>query len=267
VRDLFPEIKPICLSPYFKKRFYQSIQLGAAQARQCGVPMVVYGWNINLDPKQIPRGVHYHDISEYFGMPYDQFRQAYNLGWDGHFNVAGNRVIAQSMIQSLVEMGLLGHVGIRQLREIYPKDQYWRQAEANEKDLVHSFLLPYVDLENFNGIFQLVGGLYPPRTFPIKGGAQVSLILRPTEEGLTQLELTGTNFSSGPQVMEAIVGNGESESTLTVEWAPGFGRHRRGIPWLLQQTASHIIDVQLRSLSSPAPWLQLRSVGLKSAQD
>jgi lysophospholipase L1-like esterase len=267
VRDLLPEIKPISLSPYFNKRFYKSIKLGAAQARKWDIPMVIFGWNINLDQNQIPSGIHYRDISEYFGMPYDQFRQAYNLGWDGHFNAAGNRVIAQSMIQSLVEMGLLGHISSRWRREIYPKDQYWRQAESDEKDLVNSFMLPYVDLDGFKGVFQLVGGLYPPRTFPIKGGAQVSLILRQTEEGLAQLELTGTNFSSRPQVMEVTVGNGESESPLTLEWPPGFGRHRRGIPWLLNQTSSPIIDVQLRSLSSPAPWLQLRSVGLKSAKD
>ena len=211
--------------------------------------------------------VTYQDISQYFGMSYDRFRQSYNLGWDGHFNRSGNKILAESMIQSLVDLGILRQLATHNRRRVYNKDQYWKQAEINQKEFVDSFLLPFVDFKKFTGVFQLVGGLYPPRVFPIKEGSPVTLILRRNNHDTSQIHISGENLTPIGHYVEVSVGDGLESFTEKLDWPPGKVQSTVRLPDVLTKSHSEVFDVQVRCLSSRREALRLDHVGFSLKRD
>ncbi len=265
-QDLLPEIKSIYLSPHFKSRFYNNILEGIETVLKGGTRLVIYGLNIMFEKDQISKysstGVTFQDISQYLGMSYEKFRQSYNLGWDGHFNRSGNKTLAESMIQSLVDLGILRQLAVHPRRRVYNKDQYWKQAEINRRELVDSFLLPFVDFRKFTGIFQLVGGLYPPRVFPIKEGSPITLILRRDNHDTPRIYISGENFTQIGHSVAVSVGDGLESFSETREWLPGKVQFSLRLSDVLTKSHNEIFDVQLRCLSSRREALKLDYVGL-----
>jgi len=211
--DFFPEIASITLSPVYNKRLYSSINKGVGLANANNIPIIIYGLNILLKTHSIHGEYIFEDISKYFSMPFMSFRQRYNLRWDGHLNSKGNKILAESVQQSLFNNKLVHDITIPK-RKIYDTTLYWQQYKQYRKEYIKKNIKNYIDFNGFKGIHQLLGGLYPPRTFPIRGGATLALILKHSQA--RTLYISGNNRSDAMVEIVVQVGINGFESVVSI---------------------------------------------------
>ncbi len=176
--DILPEISSIFISPYHQQRFYEAIEKGIRSAENRRIPLVILSFNVHLERERIPTidKIWIEDIGQYLGMPVNRFRQQYNLGWDPHFNSKGNERLAYGVMHVMMDKGLFPSVNTGK-REYLDRTAYWQQYDRSLASYGGK-LESFVDFGNFKNIHQVVGGIYPPRLFPIKGNATLSLILK-----------------------------------------------------------------------------------------
>jgi len=243
--DHLPETPAIHLSPFFQHRFYAAIEHGLAVADEQSVPVVLLGLNLAFDPTRLDREAAYVDVTQYFGIPYQAFRRRYSLGWDGHPNPSGNRLLAHSVLRALKDQGQLAEVST-DAGAFYDKRWYWQRYDSHRDEFIARQIAPYIDFERFQNIHQLVGGLLPPRRFPLESGGPVSVILK---RGSSQtLHLVGLNSSEQPRDIAVEMG---------VDGAPHPVRIDRGAFELaipvsgLDRASEAVVDVRLRPQSEP----------------
>jgi len=213
IDDFFPEIQSVTLSPFYNRRFYSAINKGVSLANSRNIPILISGLNIPIDTHLIHGKYIYEDISQYFSMPFMSFRQRYNLRWDGHLNSKGNKILATAFQQSLCDNKLLNNQ-ILSKRKIYNTTLYWKLFRQYQKDYIENHIKDFIDFTEFKGVHQLLGGLYPPRTFPIKNGAELAVILKNTQAD--KLYISGYNKSNSIVEIDTQVGIDEFKSTFSV---------------------------------------------------
>lgn len=176
VTDMLPEFASIFISPYYQERFLNAIKKGIGVAATHHRPMVILPVNMLVEVKEpLPSNVYIREVSPYFGEPLNRFRIKNNLGWDGHFNKKGNKLLASAVMRCLSDLRLIP-VDKETKAPYYHKEIFWDRYRA-ERALYIQRLKPWIDFSHFSNIHQIVGGLYPSCEFPIKDGARLSIIL------------------------------------------------------------------------------------------
>jgi hypothetical protein len=256
--DVLPSPSSIRLSPNHRQRFHNAINEGIATGNAASTPIVVYGLGIPLELKDITNCLICEDVSQYFGMPLRSFRQKYNLGWNSHFDATGNRILAESIVQSLIKNGLLTRIETITTK-FYDKSWYWLQYEKLRKAYVDKYISTYVNFQEFENIHQVIGGIYPPRTFPTKKGGSLSLILKGNR---SPLHIVGNNLTNNLQ--EILINVGMEEGRHIIALPPG---HFTKIVHLTgdgkKNISGEIIEVRLSSLSDPVNIIQISYIGFK----
>ena len=256
-------IYPITLSPYYNERFYHFVNEGVSYTKKKDIPIIILGMNIPFDTNKLKYDVIYEDITQYFNMPTIKFFLNYNLVWDGHCNSKGNKIIAESIIQTLIKNGLLKDVQ-SQKNTFYSKIEYWKKYKQFRNEFIKKHIKPFIDFKHFKNIHQLIGGLYPPRRFPIKGGAKLSLILKPIDKA--NLFISGRNEAVTP--IKVLVRIGTNGLNYQLNLQPGIFNEciqLKHIDWE-KHTENNIFDVQLTCLTEQTNLLiQLDYIGFKDS--
>ncbi len=250
--DAPPEIASIYLSPRYRQRFSDAVARAGRLCEREKAPLVIYGFSIPFD-ERLPRGAYYRDITQYVGQPYYRFYLTHNLGWDAHLNPAGNRVIAEAMLETLGELGL-ARTRFHSKRPFHDKAGFWKEYAAIRERYERTFVAPYVDFEHFDGVHQLVGGLYPPRVFPIKEDARLSLILK--SGGGRTLAVRGRNLSAREQQIGVRAGGAPFRAKLQ----PGPFEVTFDSPG-----GDGIVDITVECESRPCRDIEVRYIGFGNA--
>ncbi len=252
----------ITLSPYYNHRFYTAVNKGTLYALNNHIPVILYGLNIPFDDGRLKHDILFEDITQYFGMSVNSFLNKYNLGWDSHFNSEGNRIIAESIIQSLVKHNLIRDVSVNGYHNNLSEDKSWNWAQhkKSREKFIQKFIQPYVDFKKFQNIHQLVGGLLPTRVFPIFDGAMLALILK--QEGSNSLYILGDNRSENDIEILVQIGIDEYEKEISVP--SGTFEEIILIPNTIKEYYhKNIIDIRIECLKETNPVIQLSYIGLQ----
>ncbi len=203
--DAIPEINSIFMSPYYKKRFYKAIEKGIRVAEDSRIPLVILSFNVHLETYYIQNKdkIGIQDIGQYLAMPVSRFRQRYNLGWDPHFNSNGNERLAHGVMHVLMDNGLFASAHDEE-SVFFDRTLYWKRYKRDLTTYADR-LGTFIDFKHFKNIHQLVGGMYPPRMFPIKGNAKLSVILRNPDT--TRFRIAGHN-GNPPQAVVVWLSDG-----------------------------------------------------------
>lgn len=243
--DMSPKLEGIYVSPFYRNRFESAIRDGVDAAEAAGIPIVIYNFDVpslsSLDLSEA--GVVVQDASEFLGEPLGEFWKKYTLGWDGHLTPEGNRRLAEALIRHLGEVGLIG-VDVPGEWHRYNRDFYWGEYERARSAYIEG-LRPSIDLAHFGAINQVLGGIWPPREFPVKGSSDAALILRPNGSG--EFGFEGENRRGEAQQMSIWISDGTSEFEKTLTLAPGPFHERFEVPPALGDAApGKVLDVRLR---------------------
>lgn len=239
--DILPEISSIFVSPFAKKRFYNAIEKGVRSAEKDLIPLLLLSFNLHLDMARIPHydNIRIHDIGQYLGMPVSRYRKRYNLGWDPHFSLKGNERLAYGIMCALIYSGLFNSE--KDPKSVYlDRAAFWKQYERELAAYIDS-LSTYIDFQHFKNIHQIVGGIYPPRLFPIKGNARLSVILK--NKSGTGLRFFGKN-GNPPQPVTAWLSDGHQNVKMNLTIPSGVFDLNIKIPDSTEFKGS-VLDVHL----------------------
>ncbi|MBI9093091.1 MAG: hypothetical protein JEZ12_28095 [Desulfobacterium sp.] len=251
--DYLPEISSIFLSPYYKNRFYGAINAGIKEAAVNEIPMLILPLNMLLTGISTEQDGSFHlaDITEYLGMPFQDFRIRFNLGWDGHLSPAGNQKLADAVLNCLIRSHLYP-IPLDEQNERYLKNDYWKEYQLEEQLQIDS-LKTMIDFKNFKNINQIIGGIYPPCTFPIKERATLSIILGNIQTNT--IIISGHN-SALPQKVLFYFGDAEKSIQKQLEIPSKDFTLKIGIPEAISR--SRVTDLQLTPISK-----QIKSESIK----
>jgi hypothetical protein len=199
------------------------------------------------------------DIISYLGMDFDTFRRRYNLRWDPHFTSAGNALLARAMYSALVRHQLITPSASEDTLSYRSREKYWEAYDDWRKDFVNSFIFPEIDFEHFKNIHQLVGGLYPPRSFPIKSGAPLSLILK-SSASASGLTLRGINAAQRAQLITCQITDQQ-----TAKISLPAGKFEESIALAPRKDhSSPVIDIKVSCAEESCENIVLHRIGMNS---
>jgi lysophospholipase L1-like esterase len=166
--DVLPQISTNFVCPVYSQPFSAAISEGIGSAVKHKIPLVILGLDMLLEqaPSWKDENVVMEDLSEYMPMSVYAFKRRYNLGWDGHLNKKGNRLLAKAVLHVLIKHGLVNwdqHTPIEKVDQT----EYWERYKRELADY-RSHLKGFVDFKRFQNIHQILGGIFPPCVFPIK---------------------------------------------------------------------------------------------------
>jgi hypothetical protein len=258
--DFLPEISSLFVSPFYTERFAAAVRKGIDSASSKNIPLLVLGIDVLLDfSKPGPdKKIIIDDVSAYLGMPVFQFKRLYNLGWDPHLNKKGNRLLADSVVQALVENSLVD-LDPYEKRGRFDRTVYWdtyKKALRDYQDSLNSF----IDFKRFQNIHQVVGGLYPPCIFPIKDGAKLSLVLI----GADGKNLRISGFNKGiEQELKVWIYDGRLSISRNFSIHSGQFDFEINLPKDVIEKRS-VVDVQLSCVSTACGEIKLEYIGFTS---
>ena len=247
--DILPEISSIFISPFYKKRFYDAIRKGIQSTSDRKIPLLILSFNVEIEKELLcdQEKVWIEDICEYLGMPSSRFWLKYNLGWDPHLNGKGNSILAYGIMRLLSDKKLF--VSEHFEKEKIDRRKYWRQYR-NRIDIFEENIDSYIDFEHFKNIHQIVGGLYPPRTFPIRQSSKLSIILKNT--GKKVLRISGSNFGKHQDISVRFY-DGISDMEIDLDVPPG-NFSLNASPSEAINFKNKVIDVQIQCVQNTNPY-------------
>jgi hypothetical protein len=260
---ILPELEAIHVSPLFSERFEQSIQRAVSKTTARRTPLVIMGMDVPVK-QSLLKGSNtaiVDDIIAYLGMDFDSFRKRYNLRWDPHFTSSGNALLAQAMYSSLVRHQLITPSPGQPTLPYRSRERYWEAYDDWRQKFINSFIFSEIDFENFKNVHQIVGGLYPPRIFPIKPGAPVSLILKNSPSD-NQFTLRGVNPLQKTQAITVTI-TGQSATTILLP-SGAFEESFKLVPQQ-KQPLSPILDVKISCAQEPCESITLHRIGFEAS--
>jgi lysophospholipase L1-like esterase len=249
----------IFISPYYKKRFDNAVLKGIKAAKESNTPLVILSLDMFIENKEIDDtgNIFFQDIVEYLGMPYHKFKSLYNLGWDGHFNKRGNKIIANAIVQYLSDIKVID-INTQRKQGLYDRRNYWERYKSVQDAYIDK-LQSWIDFKHFRNIHQIVGGIYPPRLFPIKGNAKLSLVLGKDDSNI--FNISGVNNSES-QDINIWISNGKNSIEKILNIAPGFFDLEFKIPEAINNNGK-VVDVQIKCASDVCKNIKLHYIGLR----
>jgi lysophospholipase L1-like esterase len=256
-RIIVTNIPSIIISPYYKRRFDNAILKGIRSAKESNTPLVLLSFDMLVENKEINdvRKIYFQDITEYLAMPYHRFRSLYNLGWDGHFNNKGNKLLAKAIVQYLSHTGLID-ADIERVKDLYDKKDFW-VAYNSVRDTYIDGLKSWIDFKGFQNIHQIIGGIYPPCIFPIKDNAKASFVLGSCDSNI--FHISGTN-NGEEQDINIWISNGKDSIERILNIESGVFDLWFEIPETINGNGK-VIDVQIKCASNVCGNIKLDYIG------
>jgi len=171
----------------------KAIEQAGRAGKERGISIVLVGTSLPIDPrwKQSNEFVTYQDLSEYQGDSYVDFYFKSNLGWDGHPSVRGNQQIADALLEMLNCQKLLPESKSCHTRPTIVQDmrRYWEDFDERRGQFESRYYGP-IDLDSFQGIHQILGGIVPSRVLPGPLAKRANVLL--PNDGANSIEVTAT---------------------------------------------------------------------------
>jgi hypothetical protein len=202
-------------------RANQAMQRAKNLSEQNHVPVVLinYGLPVDQDWMKSREHVVYQDLSDYLGESGVDFFFHNSLGWDGHPGVGGNRTIAKALYHMLGCRGYVpGKEGCDAAVMSVETRNYWNEFQKRRRQFVAKYYGP-IDLDRFQGIQQIVGGIFPARVFPgpvahranvlLPLGRWKSLVVTGSLAGYSTMMVRATVFANDRSlVKDSVLGPG-----------------------------------------------------------
>jgi hypothetical protein len=234
-------------------------------SEQSHVPIILISAGLPLDQRWMNSSEHiiYQDLSDYLGEPFVDFFLDNGLGWDSHPSPSGNRKIAQALWRIL---GCRGYTPGKDRCDdatamAAEMRNYWSVFQLRRREFIQRYYGP-IDLDRFQGIHQILGGIFPPRVFPgdVARRANVvvpialgkSLIITGSLAGQNNMKMRVTVFAEERSVAQDVVLK-PGEVTIAVDLTPLLDALK---------PPNEPIEVQLECVSDACPSLRLHRIGL-----
>jgi hypothetical protein len=233
-------------------------------SQQSHVPIILISAGLPLDQSWMnsKENLIYQDLSDYLGEPFVDFFLNNGLGWDSHPSPSGNRKIARALQRLLGCRGYTpGKDGCEAAAATAAEMRnYWSVFQSRRREFIRQHYGP-VDLDRFQGIHQILGGVFPPRVFPgdlarranvlIPVGLGKSLVITGSLAGKDSMKVRVTVFAEERSVAREMVLK-PGEVTIALDLAS----------FLALQPLDEPIEVQLACVSDACPSLRLHKIGL-----
>lgn len=287
-----PLFSAVFESPRFRQRFDAAIERGELALERADVPAVVYGFGVpgwfrrTMESAASVAGrgdrrsadaalgsvsrrlVEFRDGMSLLGTSFGSFRGRYSLGWDGHLGPGGLDFLARAIEADLVRLRRIpgttsgADVGGDASRLRDRARLYWRGVEAARDRFRESFG-PVLELADYRGIHQLIGGIPPPRTFPWLESARFAVLLRGA--GQRRLFLEVERLEPLDSRFEVRVGAGDRVWRTRTTLAGETSRWEISLPPAAWPEGVHdFLDVEVRCVDSPCPKMRIDRIGLES---
>jgi hypothetical protein len=237
-------------------------------SEQNHVPIVLINYGLPVDRDWMESREHlvYQDLSDYLGESAVDFFFHNGLGWDSHPNVAGNRTIAKALHRMLGCRGYIpGKEGCDAATAAAAETaNYWRQFQQRRQQFVAKYYGP-IDLDRFQGVHQIVGGIFPSRDFPgpVAHRANVLLPLGPWKS----LTITGSLAGTSTMMLRATIFAGDRSTVRDSAVGPGEVAIRLDLTPLADTIAnlSDPMELQLECVGDSCPPLRLHTISVDRA--
>lgn len=248
----------IYFSPYHTNRFSRAIARGAESARKGDAGFLIMTHASVPDvPADHEISTSIADVFDYLPMNSMEFSRRHSLGWDPHYTTDGNKLLASAFASAFSERNTeVPHLERLQKRDRKVAREQFAKARA---EYGTSAISHEIDLQNFKNIHQLIGGLYPPRRIPIKGGADVWILLR--RRAGKDFTVEGENYLDRPvEILSRFFSDHNSEFASSTA---NPGKFRLQIPLEKTSLEDALYSVSLSMEDSPDESVQLNRVAFE----
>jgi hypothetical protein len=234
-------------------------------SEQSNVPIFLISAGLPLDERWMNSNEHimYQDLSDYLGEPFVDFFLDNGLGWDSHPSPSGNRKIAQALWRLLGCRGFTpGKNGCDAATATAAEmRKYWSVFQLRRREFIQHYYGP-IDLDRFQGIHQILGGIFPPRVFPGDLARRANVVV-PVVPGKS-LVITGSLAGKFNMKIRVTVFAEERSVLKDVVLKPGEVSIALDLTSLLGaiQPVDEPIEVQLECVSDACPSLRLHKISL-----
>ena len=251
---------------YSSRRAIEQANRAIEQAQALGaemhIPILLINDGLPMDDRWMDSHAIYQELADYLGeSPVDFFFRS-NLGWDGHPSPSGNRKIAEALWRMLACRGYIPRNGDCRAAQAFGVEMrdWWAEFQRRRHNFVAEHYGP-IDLDRFQGIHQVLGGIFRSRRFPgplahranflVPVKEERSVVVTGTVGGAARANIRLTVFSGAQSVVRDLVVN-PGDARLDIDITP----LREGI----RESADHLIEVQLECLSESCPAMRLHRI-------
>jgi hypothetical protein len=210
----------------------------------------------------------YADSSTYLGEPFLQFLAMNNLGWDGHPSRRGNELLARAAERLLNCLGFGDRsTDCQTFAERSERNTaHWLEYAKQRRQFLGDHFGLSIDFDHFQGIFQLLGGIFPPRFFPGQKAGRANFLF-PCAHPM-HLQLRGTIAGTKPLKLETTLYSAGSAVSRVSELQPGEVDHMTNFdsPAAVAGQSCEAVEVQLRCLAEECPPLRLHQLGFVNSR-
>lgn len=235
------------------------------------IPLVVVNTNLPIESRHrlASPGYAYYEASVLLDQPFVEFHSQNSLRWDPHFSPDGNERFARALLPALACSGIPADAersvgaGAATCAGLAAKqrasDDYWRAFDSSQRAFA-SYFRPAIDFDQFAGLPQVVGGIYPPREFPNAISHRAELLLAPPSSAPLHVDLT----NPGPAAVGLTVTlRGGGQTTVhSLTFPAGRTDATIDLPSdLSSQTTPSLLEVSLACDASACATARLHYVG------
>jgi len=206
---------PVYSSRHAIERANQALERAGELSKQAGVPIVLLNDGLPMDSRWMNSRapIVYQDLSDYLGESPVDFFFRNNLGWDGHPSPKGTKKIAEALRRMVACLGYIGKSGDCPASAASGPEmrKFWDDFETRRRKFVDTYY-GAIDLDQFRGIHQILGGIFPARVFPgalarranvlLPGGRATSISITGTLPGAADMMIRFTVFASGKSLSQ-----------------------------------------------------------------
>jgi hypothetical protein len=138
--------------------------------------------------------------------------------------------------------------------------QGWETFELARAKFIREKIRSEVNFQHYRALHQIVGGIYPPRTVPIKGGASAWLVIANRDHSTFVIE--GTNLTDKERPFTAVLTATEGVERIELSIPPGDFRVAVAST-LAKQLPRALFTVELQGGRSSTPVIRLHRVAFE----
>lgn len=240
--DRFPRFSAIQFSPFYKNRVWQALGQAQEIAKKKNISLTFLALDFVM-PAEFKPVVYLQEMNNMSSL---EFLRKYNLVWDFHPNQDGHRLLAQGLLEMILENKERPQTDFNIL-------EYQTEYNKWAEQFIDTFSAEIRLSERVN-VHQIVGGLRDDR-FMNEFFSLYSFLLKASQP--QKLMIKGDNYLSIPQTLKIQISDGTTQLEFTRQALSGPFSIEIGDLSQLQG----MIDVQLECVKKPCQPIQLDYVG------
>lgn len=191
-----PPLAAVYSSEHAILKSIAAIESAATLAKAGHIPLLLLNTALPIDLKeqQLSGLILYEELTSYIQEPFYSFLANNNLQWDGHFSPQGNKKIASAIKEMLLCRNVI--IGKKSCKTYETLNQemrdYWSFFHQEKNAFIKKNYNAII-FEDFVGIHQILGGIFPPRVFPGHLAQRANVLLPDNGANIVALEGEYTN--------------------------------------------------------------------------